>query len=98
MSMMLYKKMNGYSVNYLVKGLVKIGLATAVMVIFLLIGKSYLAQWLNGTLGLKLASTFILIALGAIFYGITLLQTNLPEIRDITEIIRTRLSTSTTRG
>lgn len=97
LSTVLYKKMNGYAVSYLVKGLIKIGLATGVMVLFLLVGKSYLAGWLTGTLGWKLASTIVLIAIAALFYGITLYLTRLPELTEITEKIRARLTKSTTR-
>jgi len=89
---MLYRKMHGYSILYLIKGLAKIIPATMVMVLILVGGKILLTDWLTGTLIQKLASTLLLIALAAGFYGIILYWTKLPELTEITEKIRSRFS------
>jgi len=96
LSTVLYKKMDGYDVTTLVKALIKIGLSTAVMVLFLITGKAYMGQWLVGSLAQKLTSTLILITMSALFYGVTLHLTKLSELTEITKKIRARFTKSTT--
>ena len=91
LGVMLYRKMEGFSIGYLGKGLLKIGFATGVMIIFLLLCKPLIASWLDGNLGQKLVSTFSLIAAAAGVYAITLYMTGLPEITEIIGKIRARL-------
>lgn len=90
LSTMLHKKMGGYSITYLLKGLVKIGLATAVMILFLVFTKSFLTQWLTGNLLEKLLSTLLLVASAACVYGVILHLTRLPELMEITRKISAR--------
>lgn len=83
--------MEGFSVGYLAKGLLKIGFATGVMIIFLLLGKPFMAPWLDGNLGQKLVSTLSLIGAAAGVYAATLYMAGLPELTEIIGKIRVRL-------
>ncbi len=91
LGVMLYRKMDGFSIGYLVKGLLKIGFATGIMIIFLLLAKPFIASWLDGNLGQQLVSTLSLIGAAAGVYAVTLYMTGLSELTEIAGKIKDRL-------
>jgi putative peptidoglycan lipid II flippase len=88
----LYRKLTGFSLAYLARGVGKILLASMVMgggVIGLL---QLLAPLFAGAILLQLAAVFLTIGAAALLYGLTLNLLRLPELRVITEKIGSRLS------
>ena len=91
LSIVLYYKIGGYSVSYLLRGLAKILISSAVMAVFLLLSCRLFS-------GLFLSSTVVqcgllaaLIIAGALMYAVTLRILKLPELLLIVEKARSRL-------
>lgn len=87
LSVVLYLKIGGYSVTYLLRSLCKIALAGSVMACFLLIIREYLGPWLQGSLFQSIPALFLCIAGAAVLYAILLHLLKLHEFTSITEKI-----------
>lgn len=86
----LYINLNGFSVSYLMKGLVKILLATAALTGFLWFSLPKCKSWLEGSLLQQGLSLTLLITVAAILYGVVLHFAKLSELNILTDNIRTR--------
>ena len=94
LSTVLYLKTGGYSVSYLAKGLAKIGLAGALMAVFLYFSRTMLQNWLSGTLIQQALALLLLIAAGAALYGTALQLMGLQELTGITSRLRDKFGRS----
>ncbi len=86
----LYKKLAGYSLNYIGKGVGKIFCSTAMMVIILWWLKKLAFTLLHGPLYAQLPTVLLIILAGALVYGTTLHFLKLPELDTITSKIKNR--------
>jgi putative peptidoglycan lipid II flippase len=91
LSIMIYKKLNGFSVTYLLKGVLKISSASAVMAIFLRYLQPYFQSWLSGNLFEKIVALFIIIAGAATSYLIMIYFLKLPEVVMLTSKFKEKL-------
>jgi len=92
LSIVLYWKTGGYSVSYLFKGLLKIAVAGTAMAAFLLVGRTFLTDWLSGTLLQESCSLLFLIASAALLYGLLLQMLGLQELTAVTAKIKEKFS------
>ncbi len=90
LSSFLYKKMNGFPVRYLVKGIFKIVLATLLMCVFLIAIKPIIFSWLSGNFLQQLLSIGATITVAVSVYAICLHFLKLPELATITRKIQQR--------
>ncbi|MEJ2690652.1 MAG: murein biosynthesis integral membrane protein MurJ [Deltaproteobacteria bacterium] len=92
LSVVLYRKLEGYSISHLGRGTLKIGLACAVMGIYLVwLKKTVLPA--GGSFGLLHLGLWLLFCIGssAVLYGVTLHFLGLDEFTDVSRKIRERL-------
>ena len=87
LSVILYKKMSGYSISYLLKGGLKICAATVCMSALIITARPFLASWLTGNTFQKAGALFLLITSGGILYCTVLYFLRLPELTDISHKI-----------
>ncbi|MCI5146537.1 MAG: murein biosynthesis integral membrane protein MurJ, partial [Candidatus Electrothrix sp. AR3] len=87
----LYRKLSGFSLQYLGLGIVKILLASSVMGGGIIALKQILSSFLSGSIPKQLFGVFFLISTAALVYGIILHLLKLPEFDEITDKIRQRL-------
>lgn len=80
----LYRKLSGFPLWYLMKGIGKISLATAIMVGGIWLLKNFLGDWLAGPTLLQAASLTVLIGVGVGLYLISLQLLRLPEFTLLT--------------
>ncbi len=90
LSAVLYRKMGGYSLTALFRGLFKILIATLCMSILLFFARMLLASFLTGSLLQQLLATALLIFLAASLYAVVLHWLKLPEFTEIVDKIRTK--------
>jgi putative peptidoglycan lipid II flippase len=90
LSAILFKKMKGYSIVYLLKGVGKILTATLCMSVLLVTARTIFASWFVGTLFQKVFAMLLLITGAALIYCYTLYFLKLPELTDIITKIRAR--------
>jgi len=88
LSSVLYIKTGGYSVKYLFKALLKIGIAGGAMAGLLIWSRSFLAHQLNGGLLQACISLLIIIFTSALLYGFLLQLMQLKELTAVTKKIR----------
>ena len=93
----LYKSLNGYSLRYLGKGFLKIGIATLVLITILLAASHVASEWLNGTVAQQAAALFALIFSAAAAYIFILDRLGLAELNILTEKISARFKKNSTR-
>ncbi len=91
LSTILYWKLDGYSLSYLGKGLLKIITATVAMTLLLLIFRPLFSDWLLGNIWQKLLATMLLITSGAASYSLILSFLKLPELDVIIKKLQNRL-------
>lgn len=84
----LYIRINGYSLRYLIKGMVKIVLATAVMSIFLIVSYGYVKDFFLGSVLTQIFYLTVLIVASALCYGGVLYYLHLPELTVLTQWFR----------
>lgn len=87
----LYRKLQGYSLPYLLRGLAKISAATLALVTLLFLALPHFAGWLAGNTLQQAVALFALVSAAAILYGAVLHLLKLSEIEIITEKVRSRL-------
>ena len=81
----LYINLHGFSVSYLVRGLLKIGLATAALTALLWFCLAFFDTWLHGTVVQQGTALFALITSAATLYGVVLHFLKLGEMTVLTE-------------
>ncbi len=91
LSVILYKKLDGFSISYLVKGLLKICLATSVMSLLIIGAHNQFSSWFIGNIYQKTISLLSLILAAGLLYGCTLYLLRVPELTDIIRKILLRL-------
>jgi putative peptidoglycan lipid II flippase len=84
----LYIRINGYSLRYLIKGMSKIVLATAVMSIFLIVSYGYVKDFFLGSVLTQIFYLTVLIVASALCYGGVLYYLHLPELTVLTQWFR----------
>jgi putative peptidoglycan lipid II flippase len=94
LSLVLFKKMKGYSIVYLLKGVGKICAATFCMSLLLIGARPLLASWLVGTIFQKVSAMLFLIIGAALLYCCALYFLRLPELTEITTKIRAKFRAS----
>jgi putative peptidoglycan lipid II flippase len=77
----LYWKLEGYSISYLLTGLGKVLVAALLMGAYLYISETLLFEWLQRGFFYELLGVFFFVASGAIIYGIMLYLFKLQEIK-----------------
>ena len=90
LSGILYRKMEGYSISYLLKGGLKICAATLCMSALLIAARPFFTSWFTGNIFQKAGSLILLITGAAILYTSVLYFLRLPELTDIINKIRTK--------
>jgi putative peptidoglycan lipid II flippase len=86
----LHRSLHGYSLTYLGKGCLKIGIATFVLSSLLLLSRSLLAGWFAGTVGQQAAALFLVIFSSTVLYAATLNMLGLAELTILTEKVKSR--------
>ena len=87
----LYKKLEGYSLPYLLQGLAKIVVATTALSALLVFSLPYCASWLKGNIIQQTTALFLLITVAAVLYATILHMLKLSEMNIISEKLRSRL-------
>lgn len=87
----LYRKLHGYSLAYLVRGLAKIAVATLALITMLLLMRPLLAGWLHGNSLQQAAALLTLLITAVALYGIVLHLLHLSEMNIISDRIKSRL-------
>ncbi len=80
LAIVLYWKIEGFSLKYLWNGLVRIGVAGGVMGLFLVVGNTVLSTWLSTSVFDQVLLLLLLIPSAALCYGLTLRLLGLPEL------------------
>ena len=91
LSVVLYRKLNGYSVSYLLVNLGKILLASAIMWGWLILMRGRLDGWMAGGLLRDITGITMMIGSGALLYGVILYMSGLRELRVLLEKLRKKL-------
>jgi len=84
----LYRKLNGFSLQYLGLGIIKILLASGIMTAEILGLKRLLTPLLQGSIAAQLVAVFLIIGSATLLYGGTLHMLRLPELKVITDKIK----------
>ncbi len=79
----LYYKLEGFSLHTLFMGLLKIGGASGVMAIAIILMRSCCASWLTGSIFLQTCAIFLVIATAGMLYIAVLAMIKLPELQII---------------
>lgn len=90
LTVILYRKLNGFALKVLLTGVLKISIASFVMSLFLILFRHYLASWLSGSFFETLASLFFIIFVAVVLYGFTIHLLKLPEFSDVVKKIKVR--------
>ena len=88
----LYRKMDGYSLSALFRGLAKILVATFCMSLLLFFARMILAGFLIGSLVQQILATLLLIGLAACLYTVVLHWLKLSELTEIVDRVRAKFS------
>ena len=86
----LYRKLTGFSLNHLGRGVLKILGASAVMAFGVMGLTNLLNPLLQGAIPLQLPAVVLIIGAAALLYGVTLHLLKLPELKVITEKVGQR--------
>ena len=87
----LYKNLNGFSLAYLGKSLMKITAATLALTCLLLFLLPYFKTWLHSSIIHQSGSVFVLILAATALYGLILHFSKLTEMNILTEVIRAKV-------
>lgn len=90
----LYRKVEGYSLSYIFRGLGKIIIASFLMGSFVFLMRIFLAPWASRGVTEGLASIGLCIGAGALLYGVALYGMKLQELNIIVDKMRERLKNS----
>ena len=81
LSIVLYRKLAGYSLRYISRGLFKVCGASLVMWVWLFVLGSAVSDWMSNGLLHDIAGLLFLIISGALVYGVALYMTGLRELK-----------------
>ncbi len=87
----LYHSLGGFSLRALLLGLIKIFIATAGLILAILLLSPLVKAWLTGSVIQQLASLLFVIAVATLLYTLLLAAQKLPELHIFTEKIRGKL-------
>lgn len=87
----LYKKLHGFNVSYLIRGLAKIAAATLALITMLLLTRPLLAGWLLGNTLQQAMALLALVVTAVALYGAVLHLLQLSEMNIISDKIKSRL-------
>lgn len=87
----LYFKLDGFSLGYLFKGLLKIITSTLILSILVIFGKTLFQTWIVGNNFQQLVSIFGIIAISVTAYGVLLYFMKLNELVDFIGKIKTKV-------
>ena len=87
----LYKKLHGFNVSYLIRGLAKIAAATLALITMLLLTSPLLAGWLLGNTPQQAIALLTLVVTAVALYGAVLHLLQLSEMNIISDKIKSRL-------
>ena len=91
LSVMLYKKVKGYSLSYLGTSLIKIFAASVFMGVWVRILHGWLSSVFSEGLILQIASLLIVIASAALLYGIILYAFKVKELTFVVDKVKSRI-------
>lgn len=91
LSTILYRKLGGFALTYILKSLGKIGFATGVMSVIVYCSKLFFFPWGHGTVIEQVLSLFIIIVLSASVYGICLYLLKLSELMVLINQVKKKL-------
>ncbi|WP_051309821.1 murein biosynthesis integral membrane protein MurJ [Desulfogranum japonicum] len=94
LALTLTQKLEGLPLGYLLRGILKIGIAAIIMGVTTWWGRSLLRGWLQGPLPMQAAGVFILIGSAAVLYALLLQLLKLPEFTMLTEKMVQRFARS----
>jgi putative peptidoglycan lipid II flippase len=92
LGVVLYRKLGGYSLPYLLSGLAKVVLASLLMGVGLFFSQSLLAGFAPASLAADMFVLGVQMAAAALLYGLVLYALGLEELRLLVERIRQRLT------
>jgi len=96
LGVVLYRKLTGFSLAYLSRGILKILLASSVMGFGVMwLKQQVFSSLLAGKIPAQLLAVCLLVGLAAILYGLTLHFLHLPEFKAITDKIKQRFFVNT---
>jgi putative peptidoglycan lipid II flippase len=87
---MLYRLLSGFSVGYILNGLVKVAAASLVMGLWVWFTKFLLIEWTAQSLVREIAGLVMLIGSGALIYGCVLYGMRMKELTLLLEKVRQR--------
>ncbi|MDO8947355.1 MAG: murein biosynthesis integral membrane protein MurJ [Desulfocapsaceae bacterium] len=90
LSAVLYRKMDGYPLRALFRGVSKILIATSCMSLLLFLARMMLSGFLVGNLAQQLLAVLLLISLAAGLYTVVLHWLKLPELTEIVDKVRAK--------
>ncbi len=91
LSLILYRQLGGYSLSYLLTGLVKVMLASVLMGGLVLGLRNLLAGWMAQGLVPAIGGLLLCVVVGAVLYGVILSFLRLRELDLLTEKVSSRL-------
>jgi len=91
LSLVLYWKMEGFNLGYLLKGLAKTLAASSLMALWLFLAAGPIAPWLEGNIAQQLLATCGLILSGGLLYGFVLSRLGMPELNELLAKISSKL-------
>ncbi len=94
LSTVLYIKLKGFSVSYLVGALGKIFLSTAAMILIIYLAKTIMSNWFSNTLLYQITALVITISCAVAIYGSSLYLLKLQELVELTSKFKSRFSRS----
>ncbi|MDH5297846.1 MAG: murein biosynthesis integral membrane protein MurJ [Desulfobulbaceae bacterium] len=93
LSLILYRKLHGYSLSYLASGLTKVLAAALLMGGWLVIVRQWLLDgWLHGGLLHQVLALLFLVGSGSVVYGVALYVMRLRELTLVVERLASRLA------
>ncbi|NOX25728.1 MAG: murein biosynthesis integral membrane protein MurJ [Deltaproteobacteria bacterium] len=91
LSIILYRKLNGYSLTYLAVNLAKILLASLIMWLWLTTANKWLTAWMTGGILQNLLGISLIIGSSALLYGVVLYMVGLKELRVLLDKFGSRI-------
>ena len=88
LGIILYRKLEGYSLSYLSAGLGKVLASALLMGIYLYLSGAFLHEWMQKGLFQELVGVIFFVASGAVIYGISLYMLKLHELKLIVDRLR----------
>jgi putative peptidoglycan lipid II flippase len=85
LGIILYRKLEGYSLSYLTAGLGKVLAAALLMGIYLFVLGNFLREWMQKGFFQELLGVIFFVASSALVYGITLYMLKLHELKLIVD-------------